>query len=641
MCGIAGIAGFGERPIVLDEIERMCQALYHRGPDEDGFYLSPDAGMGMRRLSIIDLKSGRQPVANEDGSIWVVFNGEIYNFQTLRDELESLGHRFTTRTDTEVIVHAYEQYGTACVDHFRGMFAFAIWDERRRQLMLARDRLGIKPLFYTSIGGRLIFASELKAILELPEVERKLDWHSVSHLFSFLTTPNDASIVAGVRKLPPGHILTCSADGVPLVHRYWDVEFRPDDSLSEDAVVEKLRYLLDESVRLRLISDVPVGAFLSGGIDSSAVVATMARQASGRVKTFSIGFEDAEYDESKWARMVARRFNTDHYEWTLDPNALDVVDDIAGYLDEPFGDSSAIPTYMVSKLASQHVKVVLSGDGGDELFAGYDKYLVEGNERRLRLPNLLRNLAGHVAEWIPDGARGSNFLRHMALSGPARYIDSHTLFRAHQQRSLFTADAGQCMWDWDPSASKVNDLARSSGNWLSSIQNHDLKGYLPLDILTKVDRMSMAHSIEARVPLLDHKLVEFAVTIPPEMLLRNGETKHIFKRAMRGILPDAIIDRPKRGFAVPLGRWFRGKLDDFVRNLLLSDTCRQRGILNPAYVDKLIRMHHQGRDLDLHLWTLISFELWCRRFLDRGIAPQAERSRSRVVLRRRAQVLAS
>ena len=623
MCGIAGIASFGEKPVLLEEIQRMCEALYHRGPDEDGFYLSPDVGLGMRRLSIIDLKTGRQPVSNEDGSVWTVFNGEIYNFQELRKDLERRGHSFSTGTDTEVIVHSYEEYGPRCVEKFRGMFAFAIWDERRRKLIIARDRLGIKPLYYTTVNGRLIFASELKAILQLPEVERSLDWQSVSHLFSFLTTPKDAGIIAGVKKLEAGHILTCSAGRLPVAERYWDVEFHPNHRMSEGDFIEELRCLLEESVRLHLMADVPLGAFLSGGIDSSAVVATMARLCSKPVKTFSIGFsedgvnEDDGFNEMEHARAVATLFGTEHRELMLEPNVLDYIEDIAWYLDEPFGDSSAIPTYMVSKLASDHVKVVLSGDGGDELFAGYEKYLVEARERRRFLPAPLRKLIGLAASHIPENVHGANFFRHLALSGPARCVDSSTLFRAYQKKNLFTSDAAQFMAGYDPAAARVQALTEGAGDWLSALQVQDLKNYLPLDILTKVDRMSMAHSIEARVPLLDHKLVEFAATIPPEMRLKNGVTKHILKQAMRGILPDRIIDRPKHGFAIPLGRWFRGKLGSFVSDLLLSPTSRQRGIFNSRYIEKLAGMHHRGRDLDMQLWTLISFEMWCRNFLDK------------------------
>jgi len=611
---------FDGKPVSLEELHAMCAALAHRGPDDEGFCLGKDksVGLGMRRLSIIDLQTGRQPVHNEDGTVWVVFNGEIYNYRGLRRELNARGHAFYTTTDTEVIVHLYEEYGPRCVEHLRGMFAFALWDDRSRTLLLARDRLGIKPLYYAEIAGRLLFASELKAILQVPEVERSLNWRAVSHLFTGLTTPPAESIIEGVRKLEPGHLLTASPGKEHKIERYWEARFEPDYSRSEEDYVEELRELIQESVSLHMVSDVPLGAFLSGGIDSSSVVATMARLVPGPVKTFSIGFPDRDFNELDHARLVAERFGTDHHELILEPDVVDILEDLAWYLDEPFGDPSAIPTFMVSKLAADHVTVVLSGDGGDELFAGYDKYLVEQRERRYRfVPRPFRRMLGTIGELMHDGMRGRNFLRHIALDGAARYLDASTLFRLDQKKRLFQPGASEMLMKSDPWTEAAEYLAGVNGHWLSALQYWDLKSYLPLDILTKVDRMSMAHSIEARVPLLDHKLVEFATTIPPDLRLRNGTTKYLFKRALRGILPDEIIDRPKHGFGIPLGRWFRGQLGDFVRELLLSETSRRRGIFNPAYIEQLVQRHENGRELDLHLWTLISFELWCRTFLDR------------------------
>src|SRR2546428_3248583 len=360
MCGIAGIMSFNGRPVSSEERVAMCTAMFHRGPDKEGFYIGPGVGLGMRRLSIIDLQTGHQPVSNEDGTVWVVFNGEIYNFRDLRRKLEQRGHAFSTATDTEVIVHLYEEYGQHCVEKLRGMFAFALWDDRSQTLLLARDRLGIKPLYYAEAGGRLLFASELKAILQVPEVERSLNWMAVSHLFTGLTTPPAESIIEGVRKLEPGHILIVSPGKAPQTERYWEVRFEPDYSRSEEDFVEELRELLQESVSLHLVSDVPLGAFLSGGIDSSSVVATMARLARGPVKTFSIGFLDRDFNELDYARLVAKEFGTEHHELVLEPNALEIIEDLAWNLDEPFDDHSAIPTYIVSKLASEHVTVVLS-----------------------------------------------------------------------------------------------------------------------------------------------------------------------------------------------------------------------------------------------------------------------------------------
>jgi len=624
MCGIAGIVSLEGKPVFEQELRNMCLAIAHRGPDDEGFYFGPGVGLGMRRLSIIDLDSGRQPVSNEDGSVWVVFNGEIYNFQELRREMEGRGHVFYTRSDTETIVHLYEEYGNHCVDHLRGMFAFALWDERRRQLLVARDRLGIKPLYYAEIGGRILFASELKAILQLPEAGRNLNWSAVAHLFSFLTTPPTEAIIDGVRKLEPGHLLTASPGRAPVIERYWDLNFEPDYGREEDYFVERVRGLLEESVRLHMVSDVPLGAFLSGGIDSSSIVATAARLSPEPLKTFSIGFSEPDYNELDHARLVATLNATDHHELTLGPDALDQMEDLAWHLDEPFGDSSAIPTYMVSKLASESVKVVLSGDGGDELFAGYDKYLVEQRERsRQSLPAPVRSVLGAIGRTMPNGMRGRNFLRHISLTGAERYLDAITFFRRDDMKGLFQPEVFELLAPYQPWRAKAAYLESSDRNWLSKLQALDVKNYLPLDILTKVDRMSMAHSIEARVPLLDHKLVEFAATIPPEMNLRGGTTKYVLKRAMKGILPERIVNRPKRGFAVPLGYWFRGKLGSYVRDLLLGESARRRGFFNSPYIEDLVAQHERGRNLDLQLWTLISFELWARAFLDRGGRGQA------------------
>src|SRR5262245_9298756 len=403
MCGIAGLLSLSGKPVTPEEVHSMCDAMVHRGPNDAGYYVASDVVFGMRRLSIIDIDGGHQPVHNEDKSLWIVFNGEIYNFKALRTLLERQGHLFYTHTDTEVIIHLYEQYGEACVDKLRGMFAFAIWDERRKLMLLARDRLGIKPLFYTVTDGRLAFGSELKVLLQLPEINRRLNWSSVNSLFSSMCTPLSESIIEGVHKLPPGHILVASKQGIRL-HKYWDVEFEPDYGKNEQYFVERLRDLLEEAVQLRLIADVPLGAFLSGGIDSSAVVATMSRIRSSPVKTCSIGFPDEDFSELKYARLVAQRFGTDHHELIVEPNVMGIIDDLAWYLDEPFGDSSAIPTYMVSKLASQNVTVVLSGDGGDELFAGYDRYVVERRERTFeKIPSPIRHAAGLAGRVMRDG----------------------------------------------------------------------------------------------------------------------------------------------------------------------------------------------------------------------------------------------
>jgi len=425
--------------------------------------------------------------------------------------------------------------------------------------------------------------------------------------------------VEGIAKLEPARVAVAGPGSALKIERYWDVTFEPDHTATESELVERLRDVLTESVALHQVSDVPVGAFLSGGLDSSAIVALMAASAPGRLKTFSIGFEEAGFNELTHARAVAAQFGTDHHDLVLRPNVVEIVEDLTWYLDEPFGDTSAIPTYMVSKLAAGHVKVVLSGDGGDELFAGYDKYVVEGKERVYdRLPGPAKRLAGAVGSLMPYGTPGRRFLRHLSLEGTRRYLDASTLFHADEMSSLFRREAFEHVARHDPwlAGGMGPDIGQSDGDWLARLQYRDLHHYLPLDVLTKVDRMTMAHSLEARPPLLDHRLVEFAATIPARFRLRDGTTKYLFKQAMRGVLPDSIIDRQKQGFAVPLARWLRGELADFARDLLLSDTCRQRGIFNVGYIERLLQLNARGRDLDLQIWTALSFEVWCRRFLD-------------------------
>jgi asparagine synthase (glutamine-hydrolysing) len=453
-----------------------------------------------------------------------------------------------------------------------------------------------------------------------------------------MCTPASESIVDGVHKLKPAHILTASARHGTKVREYWDVEFEPNYSQNEECFAERLRDLLEESVRLRMTADVPLGAFLSGGIDSSAVVATMARISSRPVKTFSIGFSDPDYNELNYARQVAEKFETEHHELVIEPNVLTIIDDLAWYLDEPFGDSSAIPTYMVSKLASESVKVVLSGDGGDELFGGYDRYLVERRERKYgKIPSPLRKAVGLVGRAMREGTKGRNFLRHLALDGADRYFDANTLFRDFDKPSLFSPDAYREIQNHDPRAAWLEVLGDRKTHWLSALQYFDIKSYLPNDILTKVDRMSMAHSIEVREPLLDHKLVEFAATIPPELKLNGNNTKYIFKRAMQGIVPDESLNRPKRGFAVPLSRWFRGQLGPFVRDLLLSRASIERGIFRKSYVERLIGMNDRGRAMDLQLWTMITFELWCGRFIDESASSRAIPAATRRNIRARVE----
>lgn len=617
MCGIAGIADCDGRPVAPSDVARMCDAMVRRGPDEEAFYLDRGVGLGLRRLSIIGLEAGKQPVHNEDGSVVVVMNGEIYNYRELREDLESRGHRFATDTDTETIAHLYEEYGEACVTALRGMFAFAVWDKRERQLFLARDRIGIKPLYYGQFGQRFVFASELKAILALPEVSRELNWRSLDHLFTTMTTPATESIIAGVHKLEPAHTLVCTRQGSLRKKRYWRVRFEPDYRRGEQDTIAELHARLEESVNLHRVSDVPVGALLSGGVDSSAVVAVMARLSGTPVKTFSIGFSERSHDESAYARQVAAFLGTEHHELIMQPDAVATVEDFAWHMDEPFGDVSALPTFAVSRLAARQLKVVQSGDGGDELFAGYDRYLVEASERRRdAIPGIVRGALGGVGCLMPEGMKGRNFLRHLALTGMERCRDSGTLLREDARRKLFRREILEQIAAQDDASGETWPELQPGADWLSQLQRQDLEGYLPLDVLTKVDRMSMANSLEVRVPLLDHKFVEFAATIPPEWRLHERETKYIFKKALRGLLPDDVLYRRKQGFGVPIGAWFRTHLGAMVRDLLLSDASMSARFVNRDYVRRIMTLHERGRGMDLQLWTLVSFELWCRQFLD-------------------------
>src|SRR5260221_1312179 len=621
MCGIAGIFDLEGRPVTRPEIASMCSGIVHRGPDAEGIHLSGAVGLGMRRLAIIDLTTGDQPIGNEDGSVSDVAKGELDSFRELRGKLIGNGHRFRTTGDTEVLVHLYEERGARMVDDLRGMFAFALWDERRRRLLLGRDRLGIKPLYYALVDGRLLFASELKALLRVQGLERRINWKAFSRLLASLTTPPSESILAGVHKLEPAHVLTADARQGVRVERYWDVRFAPIEGRSEPALVDQLRELLEESVRLHLVSDVPVGAFLSGGVDSSGVVAHMARSSPQQVKTFSIGFREADFSETAAARLVAETFGTDHHERILETDTVAIVDDVAFHLDEPFGDSSAIPAYLVSKVAAEQVKVVLSGDGGDELFAGYDRYLVEGRERIFRhVPTGARRALRALARRLPRAVPGRRYASHVALPDEDRYLDAVTLFGSRERDELLRPELRDLLARHDPWREERRLMARRQGDWLAPLQHLDLTRYLPLDVLTKVDRMSMAHSLEVRVPLLDHRLVEFAATLPLPDRLRGRSTKHLLKRALQGLVPDAILQRPKRGFAIPLGRWFQGPLRGFARDLLLSPHSFARDVFERPALERLLSGPSDG-DLGLKLWTVLSFELWCRAFLSGSPAP--------------------
>ncbi|HWQ35061.1 MAG TPA: asparagine synthase (glutamine-hydrolyzing) [Blastocatellia bacterium] len=627
MCGIAGFFGptmaRAEQRAVL---ARMCGLIAHRGPDDEGFYLEGGLGIGMRRLAIIDLEAGHQPIANEDGSVWIVFNGEIYNYRELRAELLARGHVFQTSSDTETIIHLYEELGERCVERLRGMFAFAIYDRKKQLLLLARDRVGKKPLHYALAGETLIFGSEIKSLLQHPAIRREVSFEAISDYLTFGYVPDPATAFRGIWKLEPGHTLTFH-NGRIRTRRYWDFEFEASQPARDETYyVERLRELLRESVRLRLISDVPLGAFLSGGIDSSTVVALMAREMNQPVKTFSIGFTEAGFDELRSARLTAQHFGTEHHEFVVTPDACRLVDEIVRHHDEPFADVSSIPTYLVSQLASEHVRVVLSGDGGDELFAGYERYVTDRERARFeRLPRWMRRLMRMASDALPRAAYGKRFLRNVALDADARYVDSLSYFNEEAKRELLAGSLRRLCQGHD-SAARFRRLYEQtqSSEALDRLLCLDSKTYLPGDILTKVDRMSMAHSVEARAPLLDHKLIEFALTIPASLKLRGTTTKYIFKQAVADLIPRELLNRPKQGFDVPISHWFRHELRDLLHTTLTERRTRQRGWFNQRAVETLIAEHQRGRRNNArHLWGLLMLELWQRSYLD---APAPELS---------------
>ena len=622
MCGIAGIVDL-QTEIDQSLIERMTRVLHHRGPDGEGYYIDGPVALGHRRLSIIDLAGGKQPMADESQRYWVTFNGEIYNFPSLRDELIAKGHHFNTRCDTETILIAYKEYGDDCVDHLRGMFAFAIWDKVEHKLFLARDRVGKKPLYYHFDNQRFIFASEIKSILQHPAISRELDHSGLADYLQLQYVPFPKTIFQDIKKLPPGHSLTihnCS-DSLKITERkYWDLRFEPDLSLTENDWCELLRDKLEESVRIRMISDVPLGAFLSGGVDSSAIVAFMSRVQSAPVKTFSIGFKEEDFSELQYARQVAKQFNTDHHEFVVEPDAIDVLPKLAWEFDEPFADSSAVPTYYVSKLAREHVTVILSGDGGDETFAGYGRYpwAVDMTKYDFIPDGMKKLIFGVPSAMMPDGVRGKGMLRHLSKNPFGRYAGLVSQGESTYFRELFSDSFKSSLpnnYSADHFLQNYYDSCNSA-DYLTRIQYLDTKTYLPEDIMTKVDRASMLCSLETRAPLLDHEFLELAAKIPSGFKLRNGITKYILKKSLEGVLTDTILYRKKMGFGVPLVHWFKEDLIDYSRDILFSNEARQRGYFNMNQIENLLNSHQKkGRDLSPRIWGLLFFEHWCKNWL--------------------------
>jgi len=623
MCGIAGfVQRDGQRPD-SHRLKAMTDSLAHRGPDGEGFVVRGMAALGHRRLAIIDLTTGAQPMSSEDERLWITFNGEIYNFLELRRELEQRGCTFRTSSDTEVILKAYEVYGTECLGHLRGMFAFALWDERRGRLFLARDRAGIKPVFYRWDGRRLLFASELKAILQDPDVPRELDWDALKEFLIFNYVPTPRTIFRGIRKLPPASYLVLDADRrEPEIHRYWDLRLKPVETRPDAEWLEGLRWHLADAVKSHLISDVPIGAFLSGGVDSSTVVALMAQAVDRPIRTFSIGFDESDFDELKYAREVARRYGTDHYEYVVKPDALEAMPRLAEQFDEPFADSSALPTYYVSKITRDHVTVALSGDGGDENFAGYRRYQrAEALHARFdRFPGLpIRRLLRSAATMAPTSLRGRGYLALLGADGLERYFRLMT-FQTTETLTALLGPAARAHLTPRVDASAFARIAREGAapDYVATLQYLDVRTYLPDDILTKVDRTSMLVSLESRVPLLDHRLMEYVAGMPTRLKLAGGQGKAILKRAMSGHLPAAILNRRKMGFGVPLASWFRGELGTYATDVLLSRSARERGLTDPLAVRRLLEEHQsQGRDRSSILWTLLCLEEWARRWWDR------------------------
>ncbi|HJQ32252.1 MAG TPA: asparagine synthase (glutamine-hydrolyzing) [Pyrinomonadaceae bacterium] len=628
MCGIVGVVRPAGRAADGGLLARMNEAIRHRGPDEEGAYLRGRVGLAMRRLAIIDLAGGQQPIANEDESAWIVFNGEIYNFRDLKRELEGRGHRFRTDCDTEAILHAYEEWGADAPNRLRGMFAFAIWDERKEELFLARDRVGKKPLLYAyKPGGDFVFGSEFRALLLHPEVGREVDREAIHDYLSFMCVPAPLTAYRDVRKLEPGHSLTLTRGGEVRVERYWRPDFNRKIKITEEEAGERAVELLREAVRVRLMSEVPLGAFLSGGIDSSAVVALMSEVSSTPVKTFSIGFEEQDFSELHHARRVAEHVGADHHEFVVRPDALEVLPTLIDHYGEPYADSSAVPTYYVSRETRRHVTVALNGDGGDECFAGYERYAAMSlSERYRRLPEVLRErVIRQAVGLLPSSElkpsfvrRVKRFLRAASLPPVERYLRWVSVLDAQTKQGLYTDEfwretgglsGGRWLAPW---FAQANGAGVVDASLLT-----DTMTYLPNDLLVKVDIASMAVSLEARSPFLDHHVIEFAASLPVSLKLRGLTTKYLLKKTLKRLLPSENLTRAKMGFGVPIGHWFRGQMQPFLREHLLSERVARRGLLRPEAVRRMVEEHTSGeRDHAHQLWTLLMLELWFQRFID-------------------------
>ncbi len=626
MCGIVGIVCNDHSDVDQALVQRMCAAIRHRGPDDDGFYFMGPVGFGMRRLSIIDVKGGAQPIHNQDRTAWIVFNGEIYNYRQLRDQLEKLGHAFYTNSDTEAIVHAYDQYGADCPKHLRGMFAFAIWDERTQELFLARDRVGKKPILYAQVNGQFVFGSEFSALLQHPDISKDIDVEALNQYLSFMCVPAPLTAYRAIRKLEPGHSLRYRK-GEIKIERYWQPDFSQKLDISEQEAGERAIEILRDAVKVRLMSEVPLGAFLSGGIDSSAVVALMSQESSAPVKTFSIGFEEQDFSELHHARRVAEHVGAEHHEFIVRPDALEVLPILVEHYGEPYADSSAVPTYYVARETRKHVTVALNGDGGDESFAGYERYAaMRLAEQYHRIPAVLRdNVMRQAIELMPSSETKRSrvrdvkrFVEAASLPKAERYLRWVSVFDSQAKQDLYTENFKR-ETRADSAAGIIDPwFARANGSGIvDAALLTDIMTYLPNDLLVKVDIATMANSLEARSPFLDHHVIEFAASLPEKYKLRGLTTKYLLKRVLKKLLPAENLGRRKMGFGVPIGHWFRGKLEPFLRETILSESALKRGLFKPEAVKRLVELHTRSeRDFSHQLWTLLMLELWFQRFID-------------------------